>query len=357
MIIKQEGDSIYVTADTLFSARLTDLYSRPASFKKDSVVQKDSSGLGKMMNIKPDSVLIRDSAINKSVAIVNDSLQKINLPVIRDTTANKIAVSGKDSLLVTDTVLNKNLAIKPHSVLTRDSANNKSVAIVNDSLQKINPRVIRDTTANKIAVSGKDSLLVTDTVLNKNLAIKPHSVLTRDSANNKSVAIVNDSLQKINPRMIRDTTANKIAVSGKDSLLITDTVLNKNLAIKPDTLNNVVQVKKDSTTNKVPLPVADTLAKKTVLSKKEKRVKSKLVVPTETAQDTTADKTSLTGVNTLDLKENDSTNRYFEAFRHVRIYSDSMQAVCDSMFYSFHDSTFRLFDNPVIWSKGKPDNR
>jgi lipopolysaccharide export system protein LptA len=291
MIIKQEGDSIYVTADTLFSARLTDLYSRPASFRKDSVVQKDSAGLSKMMNIKPDSVLIRDSANNKSIAIVNDSLQKINLPVIRDTTANKIAVSGKDSLLVTDTVLNKHLAIKPDSVRIRDSAINKGIAIVKDSLQKVNPPVTRD------------------------------------------------------------TTANKIAVSRKDSLLVTDTVLNKHLAIKPDTVNNVAQVKKDSITNKAPMPVADTLAKKAVLSKKEKRAKNKLAVPTETAQDTTVDKTSLTGVNTLDLKENDSTNRYFEAFRHVRIYSDSMQAVCDSMFYSFHDSTFRLFDDPVIWSK------
>jgi hypothetical protein len=47
---------------------------------------------------------------------------------------------------------------------------------------------------------------------------------------------------------------------------------------------------------------------------------------------------------------NDSTNRYFEAFHNVRIYSDSVQAVSDSMFYSFKDSTFRLFDNPVVWS-------
>lgn len=48
---------------------------------------------------------------------------------------------------------------------------------------------------------------------------------------------------------------------------------------------------------------------------------------------------------------NDSTNRYFEAFRNVRIYSDSVQAVSDSMFYSFKDSTFRLYDNPVVWSR------
>jgi lipopolysaccharide export system protein LptA len=48
---------------------------------------------------------------------------------------------------------------------------------------------------------------------------------------------------------------------------------------------------------------------------------------------------------------NDSTNRYFEAFRNVRIFSDSVQAVSDSVFYSFKDSTFRLYDNPVVWSR------
>jgi lipopolysaccharide export system protein LptA len=49
--------------------------------------------------------------------------------------------------------------------------------------------------------------------------------------------------------------------------------------------------------------------------------------------------------------EGDSTNRYFEAYRHVRVFSDSLQAVSDSLFYSFKDSVFRLFYDPVIWSK------
>lgn len=47
----------------------------------------------------------------------------------------------------------------------------------------------------------------------------------------------------------------------------------------------------------------------------------------------------------------DSTNRYFEAYRNVRIFSDSMQAVSDSLFYSFRDSTFRLYYDPIVWSK------
>lgn len=48
----------------------------------------------------------------------------------------------------------------------------------------------------------------------------------------------------------------------------------------------------------------------------------------------------------------DSTDRYFEAFRHVRIFSDSVQAVSDSLFYSFRDSTFQLFRDPLVWTNG-----
>ncbi len=47
----------------------------------------------------------------------------------------------------------------------------------------------------------------------------------------------------------------------------------------------------------------------------------------------------------------DSTNRYFEAYRHVRIFSDSLQAVGDSVFYSFKDSIFRLYQDPVVWAQ------
>lgn len=53
----------------------------------------------------------------------------------------------------------------------------------------------------------------------------------------------------------------------------------------------------------------------------------------------------------LNLKEKDSTNRYFEGYRNVRVFSDSMQSVSDSLFYSFKDSTFHLFYDPVVWSK------
>ncbi|MEI9944586.1 MAG: OstA-like protein [Chitinophagaceae bacterium] len=60
---------------------------------------------------------------------------------------------------------------------------------------------------------------------------------------------------------------------------------------------------------------------------------------------------SVKGIKVSAINEKDSTNRYFEAYGHVRIFNDSLQAVCDSLFYSFKDSLFRLYDDPVVWSQ------
>ncbi|MEP6594791.1 MAG: OstA-like protein [Ginsengibacter sp.] len=48
------------------------------------------------------------------------------------------------------------------------------------------------------------------------------------------------------------------------------------------------------------------------------------------------------------VEEPDSV-RYFLAFHHVRIFNDSLQSVCDSLFFSAQDSVFRLFYNPIVW--------
>lgn len=74
------------------------------------------------------------------------------------------------------------------------------------------------------------------------------------------------------------------------------------------------------------------------------------------AIDTAAAKDTLKGVQVLNLDKvknkdaKDSSNRYFEAFRNVRIFNDSLQARSDSLFYSLKDSVFRLFQNPVVWT-------
>ena len=62
-------------------------------------------------------------------------------------------------------------------------------------------------------------------------------------------------------------------------------------------------------------------------------------------------KDTVKGTKIVNVNNKDSTNRYFEAYRHVRIFSDSLQAISDSLFYSFKDSTFRLYQDPILWAK------
>lgn len=46
----------------------------------------------------------------------------------------------------------------------------------------------------------------------------------------------------------------------------------------------------------------------------------------------------------------DTAIRFFIAFHHVRIFNDSLQSVCDSLYYSSEDSIFRLFQDPLVFS-------
>jgi lipopolysaccharide assembly outer membrane protein LptD (OstA) len=50
-------------------------------------------------------------------------------------------------------------------------------------------------------------------------------------------------------------------------------------------------------------------------------------------------------------KQDSARDRFVEAYFNVKIFSDSLQAVGDSLFYSSEDSAFRLFKDPVVWSR------
>lgn len=50
-------------------------------------------------------------------------------------------------------------------------------------------------------------------------------------------------------------------------------------------------------------------------------------------------------------RQDSARDRFVEAYYNVKIFSDSLQAVGDSLFYSSEDSAFRLFKDPVVWSR------
>jgi lipopolysaccharide export system protein LptA len=57
-------------------------------------------------------------------------------------------------------------------------------------------------------------------------------------------------------------------------------------------------------------------------------------------------------IDTMPPGPTDTTLRYIKGYHHVRIFSDSLQAVSDSLYYSGKDSIFRLFKDPVAWGSG-----
>ncbi len=59
---------------------------------------------------------------------------------------------------------------------------------------------------------------------------------------------------------------------------------------------------------------------------------------------------TITEIVNADVERIDSI-RFFRAYHNVRVFADSMQAVCDSLFFSGADSIFRMFTNPVMWAK------
>jgi lipopolysaccharide export system protein LptA len=73
------------------------------------------------------------------------------------------------------------------------------------------------------------------------------------------------------------------------------------------------------------------------------------------AADSSAMTDTLRGVKVVSAqaaaqKDTGNVIRFFRAHHHVRIYSDSLQAVSDSLFYSGRDSIFRLYKEPIVWA-------
>jgi lipopolysaccharide assembly outer membrane protein LptD (OstA) len=153
-----------------------------------------------------------------------------------------------------------------------------------------------------------------DTVKGKQI-IKVDSLVTKDSINQnlKTDIAVSDSIA---PVTVNDTIAAPVVTT------------------KP------VTIKKDTIVDTKPPPL---------------KVKPALVLNDSTSllpKDSNAVAVADTIVKRIRSKAETDTLRFITAFRNVRIFNDSLQAVADSLFYSGVDSIFQLFRNPIAWSKG-----
>ena len=166
------------------------------------------------------------------------------------------------------------------------------------------------------------------------------------------IAIENKSgITEMEGNAVIKDSANGIIVLGNQIFL--DTRTNTFRATKKPVM--IIKREKDST-----YISADTL-----FSGITKREKYTAVNKKTSANKRAKSDTSLAGITTINVESamtdslkhptninlsSDTTVRYFIAFRHVKIFNDSLQSVCDSLFYSDQDSIFRLFRDPAIWS-------
>ena len=142
------------------------------------------------------------------------------------------------------------------------------------------------------------------------------------------------------PRILQldmETTTDSIVKVPEDSGAITTNAPVKIAAIAPNTLGSI------GNTQPQQKPFIDTI--------KTAKPKDAVASGSIAKNDSTARPKTLLTSKKDTAKVDSSTNRFIEAYYHVKIFSDSLQAVGDSMFYSLEDSAFRLFKNPVVWAK------
>lgn len=191
---------------------------------------------------------------------------------------------------------------------------------------------------------GRASLMIDTIKATKDSVVSERDSIQQSSADSLMTQKLIDTTGKIDSTLI--AIEKKSVTAAKDSALTisTDTLLSRRAIDKPgkkdslvtDTTRQIKLVKineKDSILNNT----TDTLLAGRLPGQPGSR--DSLVVDT------------IKGTTAIAINEKDSTNRYFEAYRNVRIFSDSLQSVCDSMFYSFKDSIFRLYQDPVVWAQ------
>ncbi|MEO6836988.1 MAG: OstA-like protein [Ginsengibacter sp.] len=215
----------------------------------------------------------------------------------------------------TNFVNNKNRVLRKDSVINFNEKENKKVeeTILNDTTQNIG-----EILQNEIADSAARRAHLKDTakISERNKFSKPGKEIIKPPAKNTL-------LKEIYPKLPK-----------KDSSTIKDSS-QKNLILRENKIDSLP--KKDSLEKEM---IPNQLMDSSAIDSSSKSLNSKITDSLQSEMKPGKDS----------VNKADTSIRYFLAFHHVKIYNDSLQSVCDSMFISSKDSTFRLYYDPVVWS-------
>ncbi|MHA4810238.1 OstA-like protein [Flavitalea flava] len=278
LILKQDKDSIYITADTFFSARLVDA---EAIFRRNFI--NDS-----MHRIFVDS-LFRRSADSLHQAATDKGFHG------RDTT-QEVGGNGKGQIITKDQSHPLHAADSLHRHL-KDSVDLNENPALSDSLALADSLALSDSLdlSDSLNLNGHKRSPALDSLLARKRAGGPDSLKAAFGQKAKPVIVIDSSFKHM---------------AFPDSILVNRPVKNRPVVPVPG-LNPVTKYHPY-----VAPPYNPRLD--SLLRKKKEPI--------------------------------DSSIRFIQGYHHVRIFSDSLQAVADSLFYSGKDSIFRLYKEPIAWS-------
>ncbi len=236
-------------------------------------------------------------------------------------------------------VKNENKVLQNDSTINVDISENRKVqeTIANDSteqffLQQQKEKI--DSVKRNLQI---DSSKISKTVspLNENLPV-PEKDTSQPILKKPGIDSLPGNLQLTEttvPVQKRDTSQSLLRKQASDSSVI------RNPLPKKITIEN----EKDATA------IQDSLQQKIPVN--NRNFDSLQIDSTKKITSSLPDSLNIEGKGIMDsTNKSDTAIRYFLAFHHVKIFNDSLQSVCDSMFVSSKDSVFRLYYNPVVWS-------
>lgn len=380
LILKQDKDSIYVTADTLMSRRLVD-------YEKEQKILAHQDSLHR---IYVDSLekLAADSL--HRVYVARKYRDSVNFAKGLDTTeiegkdrsdslgpgvADSLAKLGLDSLrrlgFTTDSLAK--LGLDTTQLAAQDTAVKKP-PVRKDSSQPMKIRAqLADTS--KSAVTGKKRERLEKALITaESDSVKARIQAVKDSIE-KKIRVHKDSIDdakydaKVKLRAARDSVKAAAKAVKQRQRDYVDSVRKAGFAAKARIREAADSIKKAIETDTL---IARTLRRGDTVRilkladslkhggwKDSTLIGHGLPIPVDSfalrryqdsVREEIAEKAYTDSI--AHLPPTDSTIRYIIGFHHVRIFSDSLQAVSDSLYYSSKDSIFRLYYNPVAWGAG-----
>lgn len=296
LIVKQENDSTFIAADTIFSGlKINMLKENPASVLQEKEHQDE----------KVEELILTDSANFKGDQSVKDSLEGEN----------------------------------PDQLAEREKPDSISIETIADSLKS---RVREDSLPLKGDVDSLELRRSADsTTLEKELYSsqlrKPVDSLTAGGTDSISRKEIFDSLSGVSMN-------DSLPLRGKSTDSLTSTSNKDSLAFKHSLslLGNDL----DTLSSENERPVA--------AGRNDRLVSENDTLPLPERKDSLSLNVAIipSPVDTIkrDSAVNDSTIRYFIAFHNVRIFNDSLQGASDSLYFTTEDSVFRMYKEPVLWS-------